>query len=131
MSLPPGYKVDYASGNCNMLEVPVNLHYNFRNGKRINWYASAGLTSYFMQNESYVYNVSHNGYNYINEWKYDQSSSYFFSAINIGGGLNYQLGNIGALRIEPYIKLPVNKVGIGSLSLQSGGIYFGLTRKLF
>ena len=41
-----------------------------------------------------------------------------------------KLGTVGDLRIEPYVKLPLNGLGLGSLPLRSTGIYLGITRPI-
>jgi hypothetical protein len=51
--------------------------------------------------------------------------------INISAGYTYKLGKIGDLRFEPYIKLPVSKIGTGNLPIQSGGIFIGFTKDIF
>ena len=91
----------------------------------------AGVSSYFMKDESYVYDISHNGYRYPYSYKYKNHSTALLAAINISAGYTYKLGKIADLRIEPFIKLPVNKIGTGKLPIQSAGILVGLTKTIF
>jgi len=129
--LPPNATIEYVDGECNMLEVPLNFNYSFWQRKRSGWFASAGVSSYFMKDESYVYDVSRNGYRYPYSYKYKNKSTALLAVVNLSAGYSYKLGKIADLRIEPYIKLPVNKVGTGKLPIQSVGIMVGLTKTIF
>ena len=58
--IPPGYAGNYdylqsVNANCKVYEIPLTLSYNFGKVKNHNWFASAGLSSYLMKKESYVY----------------------------------------------------------------------------
>ena len=129
--LPPNAAIEYVDGVCKMLELPINIIYTFKKGVRSGWFGLAGISSYFMQHESYVYDVNYNGYRYPKAYDYSNKSSSFLAVINISAGYTYKLGRIGDLRFEPYIKLPVNKIGTGGLPIQSAGIFIGITKNIF
>ncbi len=131
ISLPGYIKIDYADGFCNMLEIPLNIHYRFAGKNSNGWYALAGLSSYLMKKEQYTYGVTRYGNSYERDYTYNKDRNYFLSVINLGIGFNRQLGKAGTLRLEPYIQLPIDKVGTGSLPLQSAGIHLGFIRPLF
>ena len=118
------------SGYCNMYEVPLNLRYNFsRNAKR-SLFATAGVSSYLMKKENYDYYYQRYGaYGYGNK-EYKNTTNNWLSIVHLSVGLQKKLGAIGDLRIEPYIKLPLHGVGIGSMPLRSTGIYLGITRTI-
>ena len=123
--------IEYATGACKMLEIPLNITYTFRQKNTSSWFGSAGMSSYFMQHEDYVYDLYHNGYRYPKAFDYDNKSTAFFAVVNIGAGYTHKIGKIGDLRIEPYLRLPVSKIGTGNLPIQSGGVFIGFTKKIF
>jgi hypothetical protein len=84
-----------------------------------------------MQKESYIYDVDYNGYRYPKSYDYSNKSTSLFAVINISAGFTYKLGKIGDLRLQPYFKLPVNKIGTGELPIQSAGVYLGFTKNIF
>ena len=129
--LPPNATIEYVDGECNMLEWPLNIIYNFRQREKSGLFVSAGVSSYFMKDESYVYDISHNGYRYPYSYAYKNKSTALFAAINLSAGYTLKLGKIADLRIEPYIKLPVSRIGTGELPIQSGGVMVGLTKTIF
>jgi hypothetical protein len=45
-------------------------------------------------------------------------------------GYNHNITSKIKLRIEPYIKLPIRKIGIGKMPITSTGVYFGIVRDL-
>lgn len=131
LTMSYNYTIEYVDGVCKMLELPVNVTYTFSKKPRSSWFGSVGVSSYFMQHESYIYDVSYNGYRYPKSYDYDNKSTSFLALVNISAGYTYKLGKIGDLRFEPYIKLPVNKIGTGELPIQSAGIFIGFTKFIF
>ena len=118
------------SGYCKMFEVPISVRYDFSANAGRSWFATAGVSSYFMKNESYDYTVERYGVRYYGEKEYKNSSTNWLSVIHVSVGYEKTIGGIGSIRIEPYVKLPVRGVGIGSLPLRSTGIYIGITRPI-
>ena len=129
--LPPNAKITDVTGNCKMLEIPLNVKYDLKKSEKGNWFAAAGLSSYFMKEENYSYTIVSSGAPYPYKKSYKQSSKYLLSVVNISAGYERSLGKVGTLRIEPYVKLPLKGVGIGSLPITSAGVNLGITRKLF
>ncbi len=122
-------KVVDVKGNCYMLEVPLNLKYNFVVDGKSQWFSILGFSSYFMKKQSYDYNIQYNNYQYQKYADYTTPSNTFFSVINLGVGYTNDLGKKIKLRIEPYVKVPIQKIGVGNLPITSAGINVGITKK--
>ena len=120
--LPYYVQIEHAEGYCNMLEIPVTIQYNFKSKARSGWFMAAGTSSYLMKKEFYNYDLNRYGVNYTKGYTYNDTRNSFMSVLNISAGYTHKLGNTVNFSIEPYIKLPLKKVGIGSLALQSAGI---------
>ena len=131
--LPPNSEISMVDGDCSMWEVPLKLLYNFKNKDNHNWFVTAGVSSYFMTKQNYEYDYYYpmTGQNYYAYKSYNNTSNHIFSIAQFSGGYIHKLGKIGDLRIEPYIKMPLKGVGVGSLYLKSAGIQVGVTRKMF
>ncbi|MFL9483107.1 porin family protein [Chitinophagaceae bacterium LWZ2-11] len=114
------------TGNCNMFEIPLNVHYNFSFSKKGYFFASGGISSYLMKKENYSYWAKTTGPVYHGQRSYDNSGNNWFSIINLSAGYEYKLGKIGNFRIEPYLKIPIKGVGIGSLPITSMGLNVGI-----
>jgi hypothetical protein len=118
------------SGFCNMYEIPLNFRYNVSSNSKRTWFANAGLSSYLMKKENYDYNYERYGVYAKGNKEYKNTTNNWLSVAHLSIGVQKKLGSIGDLRIEPYVKLPVNGVGIGSMPLRSTGIYLGITRAI-
>ena len=128
--MPSGSRIEDVSGDCKMYEVPVSVKYNFSSHKNSEWFATLGTSSYFMKKENYDYNYYYGTVGPVLHHKeYYNSTNNFFSNVSISGGYTHRIGNFADLRIEPYLKIPVSGMGIGSLPLFSTGLQAGLTKK--
>lgn len=119
------------NGICNMLELPVNVRYNLGLGEKTKWFATAGLSTYFMSKQYYDYTGWYNGA--AHDWSVTNKEplEYWFSIINLSIGYEQKLGKIGNLRIEPTVRVPLAGVGTGKLSIMSTGLNIGITRKIW
>lgn len=125
--LPSGSTVMEVNGYCAMFEIPVNLRFTALQKSRSGLFVSAGLSSYLMHNENYDYVVQRWGTNYRGNADYKHASKNWFSVANLSLGYEHKLGSKINIHIEPYFKIPISGVGIGSLPLSSKGVLLGLT----
>lgn len=132
-NIPIAYRSNLSDvdGVCNMVEIPVNIRYNLSSGGKTKWFATAGLSTYLMSKESYVYKYVYNGNGWDVPWTYKKPSQYWFSVINLSAGFEQKLGKIGSLRLEPYVRIPLSGVGTGSLPIMSAGLNIGITRRIW
>ena len=128
--MPSNARIEDLSGNCKMIEVPVAAKYNFSTRKQSSWFGVVGLSSYFMLQENYTYNYYYGATGPVPHKKeYKDGSTHIFSNLSISGGYTHRLGNFADVRIEPYLKLPISGMGIGSLPFFSTGLQVGVTKK--
>ncbi|MHA4806572.1 outer membrane beta-barrel protein [Flavitalea flava] len=128
-NIPPNYSLLNVNGACTMFEFPIHIRYDLSKGDKMKWFATAGLSTYFMTKESYAYQFMYNGYVHDKSVSYNNLSRYWFSMINLSIGYEQKLGKIGNLRLEPYIRIPTSGVGTGNLPILSAGLNLGITRK--
>jgi len=131
--LPPNSEISSVTGDCKMWEIPLSVRYNFKSSAKHTWFGTAGVSSYLMKKEDYdyVYYYPMTGQSYNRYRSYDNASKHLFSVAQISVGYSHQLGKIADLRVEPYFKIPLRGVGVGSMPLQSAGVHIGITKKLF
>lgn len=113
-------------GVCKIIEIPLNLRYDIAETERSRWFAGAGASSYYMQNEKYDYNYSK--YAYYPKWpNYETSTGwYWLSHLNASVGYEYRLSKKLSLIAEPYVRIPVKKVGFGKVDLFTFGTWFSV-----
>lgn len=122
-------KIKKVDGVCNMIEIPLTIKYNLTTGKT-NFSTSAGLSSYLIKNEKYNYTINNSGQQYQHSATYSNSSTVLLAVANFSVGYNKALKKNISLRIEPYIKIPLKGMGIGSLPIMSTGFNIGITKKI-
>ena len=133
---PPGYTptngitIVAVNGKSRLYEWPVNMKYTIISGKH-SLFATTGLSSYFMRSENYDYEYEQNnqpgGHNYLS---YKNETKNWFSVFNFSVGYTHKLGDIGSMRIEPYLKLPIKNLGVGNMPIMSTGLNVGFTKKI-
>lgn len=131
--LPPNGVIAKVEGNCSMIELPINIKYNLKSSGQTTWFSLIGLSTYFMKTENYDYLLDTSGVYYNRNRTYTNSTSNWLSIMNISVGYSHTFGKrkSATLRIEPYFKIPLKGVGIGSLPITSTGINIGFTKAIF
>lgn len=133
---PPGFYqqnniysggVTIVKGSFYMLEIPLNLRYDFSVSGNTLFFITAGSSSYFMTTE--------NANLYWRHLSRDECSSLdhlpvhgtnLFSTVNLSAGVETGLSNSLSLLVAPYMKLPTKKLGLGQVEMNSVGIDFTL-----
>ncbi len=128
--IPEHANIKSIEGYCNMFEIPVNVQYAFAAKNAHNFFVSAGISSYIMKKEKYDYWADYYGDEYEGAKSYLNSGSNMFSVMHLSAGYQIKIKTVGNIRIEPYFKVPLKGLGIGSLPISSTGIYFGITRPI-
>lgn len=127
-NIPASVTIVNVDGNCNMFEIPINLRYDFASRNKHGFFAKAGFSSYLMKKENYNYLAyGYSGQTYTHDSTYNNSTNNIFSILQLSGGYEFAIGSKTKIQIEPYLKIPVQGIGIGSMPISSTGIYFGIT----
>ncbi|WP_192347644.1 hypothetical protein [Algoriphagus sp. Y33] len=133
-SADDGYQLGYGDqpdrvlGECDILDIPLNVRFYPIEGKLQRFFASAGLSSYLMLREHYKleYRNIQTGYPYSHELDFKGANNHFFGVVNFSVGYERKLGNKLSVQVEPYFKVPITGVGEGDISLKSTGLFVGL-----
>ncbi|HEV7782620.1 MAG TPA: hypothetical protein VGO58_15200 [Chitinophagaceae bacterium] len=135
---PAGFSALYpylekVDANCKVYEIPVSVSYNFGNRSSKNFFVSAGLSTFLMNEETYNYHYKYTplGNTYTNEWTIKNKNSHFFSVATVSAGYRKEVGKRVTLIAEPYFKIPLGGVGYGKVKLNSGGVLFTIGIKPF
>ena len=118
-----GYIPDEVYGNCGVIDIPVNITFNWSGAGRFSFVTTAGISSYFLLDEEYYYEFD----NYPNAsygWSTTENSRFIGGIINASFGVSVKVNKRTSLLMEPYLKIPVQNVGYGNLKLFSTGSFF-------
>ena len=127
--MPASMNVISLEGESSLIEVPVKLRYYLSQGKRTNIYSAAGFSSYVLTNEKNDYLLLVNGVQQKMTSNYKNSYGYISATVDLSIGLEREINRKFQIRVEPYLKIPVRGIGIGSMQVMSTGLQIGLTRK--
>ncbi|MEO7989563.1 MAG: hypothetical protein ABI663_08490 [Chryseolinea sp.] len=121
-----GYHADRAYGDCRMWDIPLNVNYYFSPSKSYSFFASAGLSSYLMNEENYDFEVDTNQGTNTYPKKYVNENKEWFKTLNVSVGLQKQINTRLVIQVEPFMKVPLAGVGEGNISLASFGSFFSV-----
>ena len=115
-----------AGADAEMLEIPLNLRYDFSVTVSTLFFASAGVSSYLLTSENSGMYGTPWGYQTYQPSPSTGQHSYLFSAANLSLGVETGLSNSLSLLIAPYMKIPTRGIGFGQVQMSSVGINFAL-----
>lgn len=130
LPIPAYVKIISLDGYCQMYELPVGVTYQLKAGKNNTWFSALGLSTYFMKNEDYNYNYLSYGQASTRYVTYDNSANNWFSILNVIFGINKSIAKNAWLRIQPYVKIPLKGIGIGSLPVSGAGLQAGVVKNI-
>jgi hypothetical protein len=129
--IPANTKLKTVEGDCHMIEVPIDIRYNFNSTDRRTWFSTLGLSSYIMKKEDYDYTYEGQTSSYDYYKTYKNATTNLVSVAYFSMGVQQKIGNTISLRVEPYLKMPLKGLGIGSLPITSAGLNVGFTKRIF
>ena len=115
-------KVD---ASCLVYDIPVTVRYNIVQKSSFILYGTAGISSFIMKKEDYIYHYDYNYNYYVKEKSYTGNRN-LFSMFSISGGVEKRLGTQFSILAEPYLSFPLSGVGEGSVKLYSAGLQIGV-----
>jgi len=119
--------------NCKVYEIPVALSYNFRKNGKQSWFASAGVSTLLMKEETYDYYYKYTPTSPVISRQHTtyNKNKHLFSIMTVSAGYQRNIGKRFSLISELYIKLPLQGVGNGKVKLNSTGVLFSVSFRPF
>ena len=121
-SMPAGMEILSIDGRNRQVEIPVLVKYNFLHHRHADFYFTGGVLSDLYLYEKNHYQTMLNGIKDNQMGLYNEHKLSLASQLRIGIGYEHLLGRSGSIRIEPYKNIPLQKMGMGSMSISSSGI---------
>jgi hypothetical protein len=127
-SMPPDMKILSLQGSSSVFEIPVRLKFDLvkKNDKRL--FVTGGVSSYLLVQEKNDYHTMMNGTEDDMTASYKKAGSYAAAALHLGAGYEQKLSKRNYLRIEPYIQVPIQGIGVGAMPVTSAGLRIGIFR---
>lgn len=128
-AMPAGMLITNLESQSSIIEIPIKLKYNFTRKKSSNFFITGGISSYIMTRENNRYNVTLNGNDEKVSGIYTKNNYGIPAAANVSMGYEHHVCRNMNIRLEPFLKVPLKGMGIGSLPLTSTGLQVGITRR--
>ncbi|MEO6734244.1 MAG: outer membrane beta-barrel protein [Ferruginibacter sp.] len=129
-SMPYGMTINNLKSQIALIEIPLKARYNLIETNNAVFFALAGVSAYIMTNEKNKYNVTTNGNPEKMTGTYDKNSYGLPAVANISIGYEHKVSPLLGIRIEPFVKIPLKGIGIGSLPVTSAGLQVGIISRL-
>jgi len=123
-----GGGVNIIKGAFTMLEVPLNLRWDFNTADNSLFFIGVGTSSYLFtqQNCNYYYNFYNPRTLESKEITYSHQPSDLFASLNFSAGAEFGISNSLSVLFGGYVKTPTRGIGFGQVDLTSVGLTFGL-----
>jgi hypothetical protein len=120
--------VNIIKGSFTMLEVPLNLRWDFNTSDNSLFFVGVGASSYLFtrQNCFYYYNFYNPRTEDSKEITYHNQPGDLFASINFSAGAEFGISNSLSVLFGGYVKAPTRGIGFGQVDLTSVGLTFGL-----
>jgi hypothetical protein len=113
--------IDYINGAGNIWELPLTFRYDFAQHNKTKFFANAGLSSYFIMKQTYIYFLHSLQSPLAYKITDNQQVNYWFGIADISVGFEAEIGKGFSFQAEPFLKLPLQNMGMENLKLTSYG----------
>src|SRR5690606_16767157 len=115
------------NAECDVIDIPVNLRYDFYRKGANRAGLTAGLSSYLMLSERYRYRYQ----DYDSRlYEYRNENQHFMGVANAGIVFERELNSKMSIGLQPFIKIPLTGIGHGKVKLISTGAAVRLNMRL-
>ncbi|MEX0843952.1 MAG: hypothetical protein WD022_01680 [Balneolaceae bacterium] len=121
---------DGIAAECFILDIPVNLKYDFHQFNKSRLFATAGLSTYIMLSEDYRFEYDYSTPGQTESLNEKSGKAHLLSNAGFSVGYELDIHQSWNLRVEPFIKLPLQEVGWGNVKLYSVGSFISINYKL-
>ncbi|MEO8860036.1 MAG: outer membrane beta-barrel protein [Ginsengibacter sp.] len=129
-TMPAGMIINSLESNSSLAEIPVRVKYNFIHKNNADFFVTAGTSAYIMTKEKNNYNVTFNGNNEKISSVYNKDNYGLPAVANVSVGYEHKISRLLNIRIEPFLKIPLQGIGVGSLPVTSAGLQIAITGHL-
>jgi len=112
--------------NCKVLDVPLNVNYELYSKGRNSFALGGGLSSYFMLSEKYNFSFADPALSSRNI-QINNQNQHIFSILNLTSTYQRQVNSNLGVVVQPYMKLPLSRIGFGQVDLKSAGVAVGFS----
>lgn len=117
-----GYYPKSVDADCRVLDIPLNVNYTFLKQKKTTLSIGTGISSYIMLKEYYKFTYNRTNTKYPNDYTLVNENQHWLSVLNFQANFERKLTPRFSLSMQPYMKIPVSKIGFAQVKLESLGM---------
>ncbi|MEP7232053.1 MAG: outer membrane beta-barrel protein [Ginsengibacter sp.] len=129
-TMPAGMIIDNLKSNCSVIEIPLKVKYDLISKSNSDLFVAGGVSSYIVTKENNSYNVTLNGNHEKISGVYNKNNYGLPAVANVSMGYEHSISRNIDIRLEPFLKIPLKGMGVGSLQVTSAGLQIGITGRL-
>ncbi len=129
-TMPLGMIINNLESNSSFVEIPLKIKFDFLQRKNSDFFIAGGVSAYIITKEQNMYHVTLNGDNKKVLGVYEKNNYGLPAVANLSLGYEKNIFKRVNLRIEPYLKIPLRGMGVGSLPVTSAGLQIGIISRL-
>jgi len=129
-SMPYGSIINSLESQSVLIEIPLKARYSLIETRNAVFFASAGASAYIITKEKNKYIITTNGNQEKMTATYDKNNYGLPAVANISIGYEHNVSPLLDIRIEPFLKISLKGIGIGSLPVTSAGLQVGIISRL-
>ncbi|MEN7550941.1 hypothetical protein AAG747_23675 [Rapidithrix thailandica] len=125
-----GIVPENVDGHCGVVDIPLKLGYNWTAKSKIHLITSLGVSTYILLDEYYEFEFTSPNPGAAGGWGTEDNSKVVAGLANVSLAAEWPLSQRFSLRVEPYLIVPLKKVGWGKVDLYSTGTLFSILYRL-
>jgi hypothetical protein len=129
-TMPSGMIINSLNSHSSVIEIPIKARYDFIRKTSSDLFFAGGVSAYIMTKEKNMYHVTYNGTQEKVLGIYEKNSYRLPAVANVSIGYERNISRLLEIRIEPFLKIPLQGIGVGSLPVTSAGLQIGITGHL-
>lgn len=129
-TMPSGMVINDLQSRSSVIEIPTRIKYDVAFRNYHSFFIAGGVSSYILMREMNMYQVTLNGANDKMLGIYKKNNYRAPAVANVSIGYENNITKNLRLRVEPFLKIPLQGMGVGSLPVTSAGLQLGITGRL-
>jgi hypothetical protein len=115
------------AANCKVLDIPINVNYQFYSKGKNALSLGSGLSSYIMLRENYRFDYAASSMIPSYGIQINNQNKHILGVLNLNATYERKINSKFSTIIQPYMKLPLTGIGNGRVDLKSTGVAVGIS----
>jgi hypothetical protein len=108
--------------DCRVLDIPLNISYSLVAGRNTTIRLGTGISSYIMLREDYHFSYEEKDSNTAVAYHVVNENQHWLSVLNFQATVERRINSKISIGLQPYMKIPMSKIGFAGVKLQSLGM---------